>query len=164
MLNHVRKKYSIFASGILALLLSFSVFSHAYALSSYSSVSSINSGSLLSQPIRNATNLNEHDDNKEDKNGSHSNNDNQSGDNGKGDNSKEKKTHGKKLKITAKHDEGGSTQVNEDDGDNNNNDNHDENDGSNTGNDDSRFFPTEFNLKANVLIMHLLILLHPRTD
>ena len=62
MLNHVRKKYSIFASGILALLLSFSVFSHAYALSSYSSVSSINSGSLLSQPIRNATNLNEHDD------------------------------------------------------------------------------------------------------
>ena len=151
MLNHVRKKYSIFASGILALLLSFSVFSHAYALSSYSSVSSINSGSLLSQPIKsqNATNLNEHDDNKEDKNGSHSNNDNQSGDNGKGDNSKEKKTHGKKLKITAKHDEGGSTQVNEDDGDNNNNDNHDENDGSNTGNDDSRFFPTEFNLKAD---------------
>src|SRR2546426_4318091 len=149
MLNHVRKKYSIFASGILALLLSFSVFSHAYALSSYSSVSSINSGSLLSQPIRNATNLNEHDDNKEDKNGSHSNNDNQSGDNGKGDNSIEKKAHGKKLKITARHDEGGSTQVNEDEGDNNNNDNHDENNGSNTGNADSLFFPTSFNLKAN---------------
>src|SRR2546426_10463027 len=154
MLNHVRKKYSIFASGILALLLSFSVFSHAYALSSYSSVSSINSGSLLSQPIKsqNITNLNEHDSNNDEKkgnNGSHSNGDDQSGNNGNGDNSNEKKAHGKKLKITAKHDEGGSTQVNEDDGDNNNNDNHDENDGSNTGNDDSRFFPTEFNLKAN---------------
>src|SRR3989454_5706451 len=159
MLNHVRKKYSIFASGILALLLSFSVFSHEYALSSYSSVSSINSGSLLSQPIKsqNITNLNEHDSNNDEKkgnNGSHSNGDDQSGNNGNGDNSNEKKAHGKKLKITAKHDEGGSTQVNEDDGDNNDgatNDctNNDNNVATDSGNADSLFFPTSFNLKAN---------------